>query len=121
MTTADQKLARARDLCVLHFGKMIVRSNINLNFERYTIELADGIRINIQYNNFDEYSYSVFFSAAKDDFCRFDDYDDKWKVTTKPHHLHPRWRKDVVGSNMVGDPEHDMPLFCAGIKDGLWL
>jgi hypothetical protein len=59
MSTADQKLARARDLCVLHFGNMTVRSSINLNLERFNIELADGTRINIQYNNFNEYQFRM--------------------------------------------------------------
>lgn len=94
----------------------------NLYFEpklaRYRIELRDGILLYIQYNNYDEYSYSIIFSKILLDRCRFDNYDDRWNVSTRPNHFHPRYDKSGYASLMTGDPDNDIKIICDLIKSG---
>ena len=94
----------------------------NLLFEpklaRIFIELRDGLQIYIRYNNYDQYSYSIIFSLMELDRCRFDNYDDRWAVSTKPHHFHPQYDKEGFSSPMTGYPNKDIPLLCRLIKSG---
>lgn len=94
----------------------------NLSFEpklaRIFIQLRDGIQFYIRYNNFDQYSYSIIFSKDELDRCRFDNYDDRWKVTTRPNHFHPRYNRFGFSSPMIGDPEKDIPMLCELIISG---
>lgn len=86
----------------------------NLHFEpklaRIQIILRDEIILFIRYNNHDEYAYSVYFSKIELDRCTFDNYDDRWNTSTKPHHFHPRHTKIGVSSPMNGNPEKDILL-----------
>jgi hypothetical protein len=66
-----------------------------------------------------QYGYSILFSASELDRCRFENFDKKWDVTSKPHHFHPRAAKTGITSLMKGDPENDMPVLCQAIKDGV--
>jgi len=75
---------------------------------RIHIILRDKVEIFIRYNNHDEYSYSVIFSKAELDRCRYDNYDDKWNVSSKPHHLHPRKQLEAMSSKMTGYPDNDI-------------
>ena len=56
------------------------------------------------------------FSKIQLDRCRFDNYDDRWPVSTRPHHFHPRYKKEAILSKMIGNPEEDIPYFCSLIK-----
>ena len=80
--------------------------------------LRDGTKFYVRYNNHNEYSYTVIFSKNKWDRIRFDNYDDKWIVKTRPNHFHPRYNKDGFVSPMNGLPEHDIPLLSSFIKSG---
>lgn len=111
-------LIKAKDLIYLNLDNLINFSRILYDLERLEIETKDGLRIFIQYNNFNEYSYSIIFSQLKNDFCRYDNYDDRWKVKTRPHHFHLRWKKGVIDSPMTGDPNLDIPKLCKWIKLG---
>lgn len=71
--------------------------------------LRNGISLFIVYNNHDEYSYTIQFSADPIDRVRYDNFDDRWLVTSKPHHCHPRGEKDAISSPMTGNPEYDIP------------
>jgi len=111
----------------LEHSKLIIEKELsiylkNLFFEpklaRIHIVLRDEIHLFIRYNNHDEYAYSVFFSKVELDRCRFDNYDDRWNISTKPHHFHPRHNKIGVSSPMNGNPENDIPLICKLIKSG---
>jgi len=82
-----------------------------------TIHFKRGFILFIQYNDFNEYSYQIHFSQKPNDFIRFDNYDDRWNVKTKPHHLHPRWKKDALESPMIGNPKKDIPLLIKQIKE----
>ena len=97
---------------------MIVSLSINIDFKRLHIFLKDGVEIYIAYNNSDEYSYSIIFSKLELDRCRFDNYDALWDVSSRPHHFHPRNKKEATSSVMIGDPDSDMPLLCKFLKSG---
>ncbi len=85
---------------------------------RIKIHLRDDNIMFIQYNDYDEYGYSFIFSKIELDRCRFDNYDDKWNVSTRPHHYHPRHSREGIESNMIGEPNHDIPLLCDLYKSG---
>ena len=89
-----------------------------LKLARIVVELRDGIKIFIRFNNHNQYSYSIIFSIMELDRCRFDNYDVRWEVSTKPHHFHPRFSKEGVSSPMEGVPDKDIPLICDLIKSG---
>lgn len=94
----------------------------NLDFEpklaRIKMILRDGTLLYVRYNNYNEYSYAIIYSKLKFDRVRFDNYDDKWNVVTRPHHYHPRQSKDGFLSPMNGNYKHDIPEFCNLIKFG---
>lgn len=52
----------------------------------------------------------MMFSKKKVDRFRYDNYDDKWIVNTRPHHFHPRGQIDAIESPMIGNPIIDIPL-----------
>jgi len=91
-----------------------------LNFEpklaRIHVILRDKVQLFIRYNNHDEYSYCIIFSQMELDRCRFDNYDDRWDVITRPNHYHPRYNKLGFKSPMNGNPDHDIPKLCELIK-----
>jgi len=97
------------------FAKLI---SFEPKLARVHITLRDNTQIFIRYNNHSEYSYTTLFSKGVLDRCRFDNYDDKWEVSTRPHHFHPRYKKEAILSRMNGNPEDDMPYFCSLIKSG---
>ena len=55
-------------------------------------------------------------SRNKNDFSRFDNYDDCWKVKTRPHHYHVKGGSEVKSSPMSGNPESDMPILVKYIE-----
>lgn len=73
-----------------------------------TLVFANGLTLSIRYNDFHEYSYQLTFSRSKYDRIRFDNYDKNWDVSTNPHHLHGRGKKEGVKSIMTGNPSEDM-------------
>lgn len=77
MTTSGSKLDIAKSLILRDLKDSIVFFKINENAGRIQFQLSDGVKASVQYNDHEEYSYSIFFSPAKDDFCRFDNYDDR--------------------------------------------
>lgn len=75
-----------------------------------------GINLYIRYNDYEEYSYQIMFSQDKYDRIRYDNYDDHWLLSTKPHHVHERGKKEAIESKMTGKPEIDMPLLVEILK-----
>lgn len=51
---------------------------------------------------------NFLFSRKPLDRFRYDNFDDKWSVSTSPHHFHPRSKKTATESLMNGEPELDM-------------
>jgi len=112
------KLLKSKFILEKLLSPYIIQLYFEPKLARIRIILRDEIILYIQYNNYDEYSYSILFSQIVLDRCRFDNYDDRWKVSTRPHHFHPRFNKVGFQSPMNSDPEHDIPLLCNYVKSG---
>jgi len=80
--------------------------------------LKSGAVIFIRYNHYGEYGYQIKYSSQKNDFSIFDNFDDRWDVTTRPHHFHKKGSFKAVASPMLGNPTHDIPILVKFIKEG---
>jgi len=105
---ANEKLIVAKELLELNLVNKISQLSINLTYNQLHIVLIDGIHLYIVYNDHGEYSYSIIFSKLDLDRCRFDNYDEHWKVSSRPHHFHPRKTKEAIKSPMKGLPNQDI-------------
>lgn len=90
-------------------------------FARISVILRDNVHLFIRYNNHDEYSYNILFSKVDLDRCRFDNFDARWDISSKPHHFHPRFSKEGIKSPMNGNPEHDIPKLIKLVISGILL
>ncbi len=95
---------------------LILEKEINLKLKRVKYRLTDATIVYIQYNNYNEYSYSIVYSHLDQDLCRFDNYDQHWKVTSRPHHFHPRKIYEARESPMSGNPLDDMQELCSFLR-----
>ncbi len=86
---ANEKLTIAKNILEQHISKEISSISIDFNYQQLHIVFHDGINLYIVYNNYGEYSYSIIFSKLELDRCRFDNYDNCWDVSSRPHHFHP--------------------------------
>lgn len=93
-------------------AQFILKKELKPKLKRLIYHLVDARIIYIQYNNHNEYSYSIIYSRLEKDFCRFDNYDKQWDVSSKPHHFHQRGKYNAIKSPMIGKPEHDMIELC---------
>jgi len=80
------------------------------------IFFLSGPRLYVRYNPYGQYSYEIDFSKKMYDRIRYDNYDNTWPVSTRPHHLHPQNQKEAIESQMTGDPVGDMPLLIIKIS-----
>ena len=48
----------------------------------------------------------------------FDDFDDRWKVTSKPNHVHPRYQEKATKSPFTGNPSKDITILCGLLRSG---
>ena len=94
-------LREARAIFIKLMGDNIREEEIEEPISQLKIVLKSGVILYIRYNEFGEYGYQIMHSPLKNDFSRFDNFDDRWEVSTKPHHLHERGNKTVVASNMI--------------------
>ncbi len=108
--TGQDKRNIARDLLFQAFSAEIQNLIVDPKRPVFSIILQNGLNLSIRYNDFEEYSYQLFYSQAPLDRILFDNYDDRWEVASKPHHFHPRGKKVAEKSPMNGDPRHDIPL-----------
>lgn len=69
-----------------------------------------GTQLYIRYNDYNEYSYQIQFTQEAEDRIRFDNFDNRWNIISRPHHLHRRREKVAVESPTNGDPTHDIPI-----------
>ena len=76
----------------------------------------NGTILFVTYNKVAEYSYQYIYSYKKYDRERYDNYDKHWKVKTRPHHFHPRYKKEGNESPMNGFPDHDIPVLIKFLK-----
>ena len=107
----------ARNLITQKYTRLI--REVLLHKERPVLKVVFNFEVilYIRYNNFGEYSYSVVFSPNPDDQMRFDNYDDRWDVKTRPHHFHVRGLQSSIESPMLGDPNHDIPILLRMIQN----
>lgn len=118
MSAHEDKLKKAKKILEDCLGDSIEKLIFQPKLSRIKINLRNNNLIFIQYNDYDEYGYTIILSKIELDRCRFDNYDDRWNVSTRPHHFHPRYKKDAISSKMNGKPEHDIPYFCKLINSG---
>ena len=118
MSSYEKKLKKAKHILESCLGNSIEDLLFQPKLSRIKIRLRNDHIVFVQYNDYDEYGYSILFSKMDLDRCRFDNYDDRWDVSTRPHHFHPRYKKEAILSNMDGSPEKDMPYFCSLINSG---
>jgi len=111
-------LRKARSLLIDILSNDIKKDELDENFSQLKLILNSGIIIYIRYNEFGEYGYQIIYSPQKNDFSRFDNFDDKWDVATKPHHFHRKGNKYAIASPMLGNPTHDMPILIKYINEG---
>ncbi len=102
-------LRKARVLIVDLLSDEIRSDELSENLSQLKVVLKSGIIIYIRYNEYGEYGYQIKFSPEKDDFLGFDNFDDRWDVSTKPDHFH-KGNVKVIASPMSGDPNHDIPI-----------
>jgi len=110
------KLLRARELLINQFLSEIYEIILDDDRPILTIKFRKGFILYIRYNDFDEYSYQILFSQKKFDRIRYDNYDDKWNVSSKPHHFHPRNKQTALESRMIGKPGKDIPVLIQILK-----
>lgn len=116
--SAIEKFAQTKKLIEDFFDDLIIFLSLNIDFKRLHVILKDGIEIFIVFNNHNEYSYSILFSKLELDRCKFDNFDKLWDVPTRPHHFHPRYKKQAIQSDMTGNPNQDIPLLYKLLKSG---
>jgi len=116
--SAISKLLEAKMLLEQLLNKEINSLNLNQDSRKLHLILTDGIEIYIIYNNHDQYGYTILFSNLDLDRCRFDNYDDKWDVDSRPHHFHPRKKIEVESSKMTGEPKNDIQYLYKLLKSG---
>jgi len=111
-------LREARALLVDLLGVDIREDELDETLSQLKITFKSGLILYIKYNEFGEYGYQIIHSPQKNDFSRFDNFDDRWNVSTKPHHFHRRGKRKAVASSMNGNPSHDIPILIKYIKEG---
>ena len=82
---AIDKLEVARALLVPSLMDTI--KSVDLLQEHFTLKILfhQGPTLYIRYNDCGEYSYQFLFSTEEAGFIRFDNFDDRWNVSTRPH------------------------------------
>ena len=111
-------LRKARILLTNFLSDKIKIDELSEDLSQLKITLKTGLMLYIRYNEFGEYGYQIIFSPLKDDFSRFDNFDDRWDVSTNPHHFHKKGHKKALASPMSGIPDHDMPILVKYITEG---
>lgn len=100
-------LINAEQILIQHLSSFITKSELSETLSQFLIEFINGVRLYVRYNAFGEYGYQILVYDRKIPFYRFDNFDDHWNISTKPHHLHIG-DEPAIDSPMVGDPEKDM-------------
>ncbi|MHA2362608.1 MAG: toxin-antitoxin system TumE family protein [Candidatus Hodarchaeales archaeon] len=98
----------------------IIDLHINKSIYQLKITFTTGSILYIRFNEFEEYGYHLLFSKKKGDFVRWDNFDDRWPVASKPHHFHKRYDAGVSKSSMIGKPSSDIPKIIKFVKDELY-
>ncbi len=114
----NDKLIIAKDLLEHYLSPKIKKLSLDFTYKQLHVVFLDGIHLYIVYNDHKEYSYSIIFSKLELDRCRFDNYDDHWKTSSRPHHFHPWKKKEGIESMMKGVPDQDIVKLIEFLKSG---
>jgi len=114
----NEKLLIAKEFLEKNLANKIKKISLDFTYKQLHVTFFDGIQLYVVYNDHDEYSYSIIFSKLELDRCRFDNYDDHWNVSTRPHHFHPWKKKEAFESIMEGIPDQDMDRLIEFLKSG---
>lgn len=112
---AIELLESVRDNLLADFASQIQSARILYEHFTLSINFVQGIALFVRYNDFGEYSYQITYSQQENDFDRYDNFDDRWEVSTRPHHLHAK-NTGVIESPMTGEPSHDLPILSVILK-----
>jgi len=114
----EQLILEAYDIINKELRGLISEIDLEEDTGSLRVKLKSGITVFIRYNNYNQYSYVVLFSSQDLDRIRFDNFDDRWEVTSKPNHTHPRYLEKVTNSPFSGIPLKDIKIFCNLLKSG---
>jgi hypothetical protein len=112
------KLERAKLLLENQVKDLLLGINLEAQYPRLVASFRDGIVLYVRFNKYDQYSYSILIAESELDRCRFDNFDDKWLVPSKPHHFHPRMNNQAFKSPMNGNLDDDFPALCNLLRTG---
>lgn len=118
MSFPFQFLQEARLLLIRQLGNEITEDELDEVFSQLKVQFKGGMVLYIRYNEYQEYGYQIVYSLKKGDQVRFDNFDDRWPVTTRPHHFHERGGESVRESPMSGNPSQDIPILIEFIQRG---
>ncbi len=117
MENWELNLIEARSLLLNSLSSHIFSEVIDLEGGFLKFIFNNGTILFVTYNKVAEYSYQYIYSYKKYDRERYDNYDKHWNVKTRPHHFHPRYKKEGNESPMNGIPDHDIPVLVKFIKE----
>ena len=115
-----QKLQEARKLLTEALQAEIIDLELDTAIYQLKLTFTTGAQLFIRYNEFEEYGYQLVMSKKKHDSLRFDNFDDRWPVSSRPHHVHPKGNKPVRESPMIGSPSQDIPKLITLILDEIY-
>jgi len=114
-----EKLQLAYNVLIKEFSDIISEIIVYKDRPVLKAKFKNEIILHIRYNDYGEYTYFVTYSPNPDDQMRFDNYDDRWDVKTRPDHFHIRGMQSVKESPMEGDPNQDIPILIKKIIEYL--
>jgi hypothetical protein len=114
----EELILEAYDIILRELRGFISETDLDEDTGRLRIRLKSGITVFIRYNNYNQYSYVVMFSSQTLDRIRYDNFDDRWNVASKPNHTHPRYKEKATNSPFSGTPAIDIPILCNLLRTG---
>ena len=109
MLDPEVSLHESRNLIYSALQNEILELELNLFIYQLKVVFSTGSILYLRFNEFGEYGYQLLFTKKKGDFVRWDNFDDKWPVSSRPHHYHSRFGGGVEDSSMTGNPSSDIP------------
>ena len=114
----EQLIFEAYDIINPELRGFFSKIDLDEDTGRLKVKLKSGIILFIRYNNYNQYSYVILFSSQKLDRLRFDNFDDRWEVSSKPNHTHPRYKEKAKSRPFSGIPSKDIMILCNLLKSG---
>ena len=99
------------------YSHSVLKSGVDEIRHELSIEFKNAMKLFVRYNDYGKYVYQLQFSMRSRDRIRYDNYDDRWSVKTKPNHFHPRYREEAIESKMIGDPQHDFSILVQDLNN----